>query len=116
MKAISPTGALIVGSADWVPANALIEGHSWKRLADAAPAALGIDVEVFEITHRRRRPGVGVDHGVEHAHHTAFELGDPPEHLRAALRDERAPSRLRGLRAQGLAVERKIAGPQAAPG
>ncbi len=27
MKAISPTGALIVGSADWVPANALIEGH-----------------------------------------------------------------------------------------
>jgi hypothetical protein len=36
MKAISPTGALIVGSADWVPGNALIEERSWKRLPDGS--------------------------------------------------------------------------------
>ncbi len=36
MKAISPTGAPIVGSSDWVPGNALIEERSWKRLPDGS--------------------------------------------------------------------------------
>jgi|ERR1051326_8512843 hypothetical protein len=36
MKAISPTGSPIVGSADWVPGNALIEEGSWKWLPDGS--------------------------------------------------------------------------------
>ncbi len=104
--------------------NAVIHPNTWSAApvcyledlyVDAERRGLGIDVEVFEIAQRRRRPGVGVDHGVEHAHHAAFELGDPPEHLRTAFLDERAPGRLRGLGAQSLAVEREIPRPQAAP-